>query len=174
MADRIKQMLSLVRQDYGSSHASSAPRKELHRAKRLNDLCDQGIEDIDFARAAKFSYQSPRDPDTWKRPGHDQNWHDITEGFTTANVDPVDAAMGAFRSAGKGGQQGARGMNLKSTLHGNADHPKARIHMKSSRPQQKIKMPKAQFTVSREDSNSTAFSSKKKGGWLSALRRKSR
>ena len=170
MTDRIKQMLSLVRQDNGSSHASSAPRKELHRAKRLNDLCDQGGEDIDFSRAAKFSYQSPRDPDTWKRPGHDQNWHDITEGFTTPNMDPVDAAMGAFRSA----RQGGRGMKLKSSLHGDADHPKTRVHMKPSRPQQKIKMPKAQFKVSREDSNSSSFSPKKKSSWLGALRRKSR
>lgn len=165
MSERIKQMLNMVRQDYGATNYISSERKEVHRAQKLNDLCDRGPGDIDYAQAAKFSYQSPRDPDTWKRPGHDRNWHDITGNFDTPDMDPVDAAMGAFRAA----QNDKRRNEHNSSMFGSSDHPKTTLRKTRSSKRQKITMPEDEFSIGRGES-----SKGRKSGWLSFLRGKSR
>ncbi len=162
MTNRVKQMLNLVSEDYGGRMSASQPHREVHKARRLNDLCDTGFEKGDYAYDSRIAYQSPRQPDAWIKPRND--YEALAEAREAeSGLDPVGAAMTAFEAARTG--------------------KKSRRSKKQSRRAEKMMETSLAPNFPRRGSfadegpeatslkKGTLVSTKRKGSWLKALRR---
>lgn len=162
MTNRVKQMLNLVSEDYGGRMSASQPRREVHKARRLNDLCDTGFEKGEFAYDSRIAYQSPRQPDAWHKPRNDYEAL-IEAREAETGLDPVGAAMTAFEAARSGKK------SRRSKKQSRRAEKLMETSLSSSFPRRGSFSDEGSASASIKEG--TLVSTKRKGSWLKALRR---